>query len=203
MRETIKAALVETAKKFELQVRSELVDSANDSFLDYKALGVAAFVKEIAYAHDDLELLAIASRLEMQVEKSIEAENTAEYEFHETQMREYEYRIQISEMCHRYSHSELAPLIDMSKYQQMVENSAPGFSDSSRLSALLKYVDPEEVLRKVISRMEGELWRNSVCDQKMPVLEDILKVFHSELSAIYRLADGHVSRVIARYGNAG
>ena len=74
-----------------------------DFFLEYKVMGIATFLKQVAYQEDDLDLLAFASKAEMQVESMIRdneaAEEEADREHQELQQESYEHDERIRKAC--------------------------------------------------------------------------------------------------------
>ena len=98
MLDVIKATLNAWVSQLDAQRVSESnYSDEHDVYLDYKVLGVATFLKHVAYQQDDLELLAIASKVEMQVEQMIladdEEQDEAEQERQEMQQRIYESKL--------------------------------------------------------------------------------------------------------------
>jgi len=119
MRDSIKAILQTWVNELEAQKATETDYVEYDVYLDYKTLGAATFLKQVAYQQDDMELLALASKVEMQVERIIQAEddaeNEADQERHERHLQEYESDKQIRAICIHYFYTEPAFSVDMSK----------------------------------------------------------------------------------------
>jgi len=202
MRDKIKATLQAWVSLLEVQKATEADYGEYDFFLDYKVLGVATFLKQVAYQQDDLELLAIASKVEMQVERMINAEEDAE---EETERERHEIWQQVSEadqliraICIRHFYTEPAFSVDMSKYVSMVEASSSSFSDPYKLASLRRYVDTEEVLNKIFDKVKSRLRRTNLAGL-VPTFDDVSQAFGIELQEIYRLADAHVERVIMKH----
>ncbi|WP_104903901.1 hypothetical protein [Pseudomonas sp. LH1G9] len=201
MRNAIKANLEAWVEKLESQqnVDGDYLD--HDFFLDYKLLGVATFLKQIAFEEDDMELLAIASKAEMLVTRKIQADEEAEEEGDLLRQQQYDADERIRTACYHYFYTEPAFAVDMSKYEALIEASAKNFSDPYKLSSLRRYVEQSQVLAKLYDKVKARLLRG--CDeQATPTFEDVARAFDAELPVIYRRADAHVERTIAQYAAA-
>jgi len=205
MRDSIKSILQAWVSQLEAQKATETDYDNYEVFLDYKVLGAATFLKQVAFQQDDLELLAIASKVEMQVERLIKAEEDsqeeAEREQHEMWELVSEADQQIRAICIRHFYTEPAFSVDMSKYVSMVEASSASFSDPYKLASLRRYVDEEQVLNKVFEKVKSRLRRTNLSGL-VPAFDDVSKAFVIELQEIYRLADAHVEKVIMRNAKA-
>lgn len=207
MLDVIKATLKAWVSQLDAQRVSESnYSDEHDVYLDYKVLGVATFLKHVAYQQDDLELLAIASKVEMQVEQMIladdEEQDEAEQERQEMQQRIYESDEIIRKACIHHFYTEPVFSVDMSKYEAMIQASAQRFSDPYKLSSLSRYVDREQVLARIFEKVKNRLRRTSAMCVTAPALADVVQAFETELQVIYRLADAHVERTIALYAKA-
>ncbi|CAN7644771.1 hypothetical protein [Pseudomonas sp. LjRoot263] len=205
MRDSIKATLQAWVSQLEAQKATEIDYDDYEVYLDYKVLGVATFLKQVAYQQDDLELLAIASKVEMQVERIIKAEELAE-EDEERERQEMWEQVseadqQVRAICIRHFYTEPVFSVDMSRYKSMVEASSQNFSDPYKLSSLRRYVDEEQVLNKIFEKVKSRL-RRAASGGPVPTIDEVSQAFEIELQEIYRLADAHVERVIARYGDS-
>ena len=205
MRDSIKAILQAWVSQLEAQKATDTDYDDYEVFLDYKVLGAATFLKQVAFQQDDLELLAIASKVEMQVERLIKAEEDAEEEAEREQQEMWELASeadqQIRAICIRHFYTEPAFPVDMSKYVSMVEASSANFSDPYKLASLRRYVDEEQVLNKVFEKVKNRLRRTNLSGL-VPTFDDVSKAFVIELQEVYRLADAHVERVIMRNAKA-
>lgn len=207
MRDVIKATLNAWVSQLDAQrVLEWNYSDEHDVYLDYKVLGVATFLKHVAYQEDDLELLAIASKVQMQVEQMIladdEEQDEAEQERQEMQQRIYESDEKIRKACIHHFYTEPVFSVDMSKYEAMIQASAQRFSDPYKLSSLSRYVDREQVLARIVEKVKNRLRRTSAMCVTAPTLADVVQAFETELQVIYRLADAHVERTIALYAKA-
>jgi len=196
MRNTIMTTMQKWALELETQSAGDL--ESHDVFLDYKLLGVASFVKNIAYEHDDVELLAVASKIEMQVERLIKTEQDALDDHSRWQHEEYEREQQIREICIQHFYTKPAFHVDMSKYQSMIDD-AGAFSDARKLASLLKYIDPDRALSKIYCAVKSRLRRYTFEPGPLPSFGDVESAYKVELDEIYRLADAHVPRVLTQY----
>ncbi len=205
MRDSIKATLQAWVSQLEAQKDTQPGYGDYEFLLDYKVLGAATFLKQVAYMHDDLELLAIASKVEMQVELIIKAEEDAEEEAEREQQEMWELASeadqQIKAICIRHFYTEPAFSVDMSKYVSMVEASSASFSDPYKLASLRRYVDKDEVLNKIFDKVKSRLRRTTLYES-VPTFDEVSQAFGIELQEIYRLADAHVERVIMRNAKA-
>lgn len=174
-----------------------------DFFLEYKVLGIATFLKQVAYQEDDLELLAFASKAEMQVESMISAneaaEEEADREHDEQQQAYYEQDERIRKACAYHFYTVPAFSVDTSKYDVMVQDAAARFTDPYKLSSLRRYLESDQVLSRVYEKVKSRLRRTFDRVGDSPTLEEIAQAFDAELLNIYRLADAHVGRMIAQY----
>ena len=174
-----------------------------DFFLEYKVMGIATFLKQVAYQEDDLDLLAFASKAEMQVESMIRdneaAEEEADREHQELQQESYEHDERIRKACAYHFYTVPAFSIDTSKYEVMVQDAASRFTDPYKLSSLRRYLESDQVLGRVYEKVKSRLRRTFDRVGDSPTLEEIAQVFEAELLNIYRLADVHVERTIAQY----
>lgn len=205
MRDSIKATLQAWVSQLEAQKATEKDYDDYEFFLDYKVLGVATFLKQVAFQQDDLELLAIASKVEMQVELLIkaeeDAEEDAEREMYETWEQVSDADKQIKSLCIHHFYTEPAFSIDMSKYVALVEDYSESFSDPHRLASLRRYVDEEQVLNKIFDKVKSRLRRANLSGV-VPTFDDVSKAFDIELEGVYRLADIHVERTIMKYAKS-
>lgn len=205
MRDSIKAILQAWVSQLEAQKATETNYDDYEVFLDYKVLGAATFLKQVAFQQDDLELLAIASKVEMQVERLIKAEEDAEEEAEREQQEMWELASeadqQIRAICIRHFYTEPAFSVDMSKYVTMVETSSSSFSDPYKLASLRRYVDEKQVLTKVFEKVKIRLRRTNLSGL-VPTFDEVSEAFRVELKEIYRLADAHVEKVVLRHANA-
>lgn len=204
MKATLKAHLQSWMSQLEAQQgRDHDLYSDYDFFLEYKVSGIATFLKKVAYQEDDLELLAFASKAEMQVEsmiRAIEAEEEAADREHDAQQQEYYERDErIRKACAYHFYTIPAFSVDMSKYDVMVEEAAPRFTDPYKLSSLRKYLESDQVLGRVYEKVKSRLRRTFDSAGTPPALEEIAQAFDVELANINRLADAHVARTIAQY----
>ncbi len=174
-----------------------------DFFLEYKVMGIATFLKQVAYQEDDLDLLAFASKAEMQVESMIRdneaAEEEADREHQELQQESYEHDERIRKACAYHFYTVPAFSIDTSKYKVMVQDAASRFTDPYKLSSLRRYLESDQVLGRVYEKVKSRLRRTFDRVGDSPTLEEIAQAFDVEMSNIYRLADAHVDRTIAQY----
>jgi len=174
-----------------------------DFFLEYKVMGIATFLKQVAYQEDDLDLLAFASKAEMQVESMIRdneaAEEEADREHQELQKESYEHDERIRKACAYHFYTVPAFSIDTSKYEVMVQDAASRFTDPYKLSSLRRYLESDQVLGRVYEKVKSRLRRTFDRVGDSPTLEEIAHAFDVEMTNIYRLADAHVDRTIAQY----
>ncbi|KEZ64704.1 hypothetical protein AAY86_10615 [Pseudomonas amygdali pv. tabaci str. ATCC 11528] len=174
-----------------------------DFFLEYKVMGIATFLKQVAYQEDDLDLLAFASKAEMQVESMIRdneaAEEEADREHQELQQESYEHDERIRKACAYHFYTVPAFSIDTSKYKVMVQDAASRFTDPYKLSSLRRYLESDQVLGRVYEKVKSRLRRTFDRVGDSPTLEEIAQAFDVEMTNIYRLADAHVDRTIAQY----
>lgn len=174
-----------------------------DFFLEYKVMGIATFLKQVAYQEDDLDLLALASKAEMQVESMIRdneaAEEEADREHQELQQESYEHDERIRKACAYHFYTVPAFSIDTSKYEVMVQDAASRFTDPYKLSSLRRYLESDQVLGRVYEKVKSRLRRTFDRVGDSPTLEEIAQAFDVEMTNIYRLADAHVDRTIAQY----
>lgn len=170
-------------------------------FLEYKVMGIATFLKQVAYQEDDLDLLALASKAEMQVESMIRdneaAEEEADREHHEQQQESYEHDERIRKACAYHFYTDAAFSVDMSKYEVMVQDAAARFIDPYKLSSLRRYLESDQVLGRIYEKVKSRLRRTFDRVGDSPTLEEIAQAFDAELLNIYRLADAHIERTIA------
>ncbi|WP_323601350.1 hypothetical protein [Pseudomonas putida] len=204
MKATLKAHLQSWMNQLEAQQnRDHDLNSDYDFFLEYKVLGIATFLKKAAYQEDDLELLALASKAEMQVESLIRAneaeEEAADREHDALEQACYERSERIRMACAYHFYTIPAFSVDMSKYDVMVEEAAPRFTDPYKLSSLRKYLQSDQVLGRIFQKVQYRLRHTFDPAQTPPALEDIAQAFNAELIEINRLADVHVARTIAQY----
>jgi len=178
-------------------------DSDYDFFLEYKVMGIATFLKQVAYQEDDLDLLALASKAEMQVESMIRdneaAEEEADREHQERQQENYEHDERIRKACAYHFYTVPAFSIDTSKHEVMVQDAASRFTDPYKLSSLRRYLESDQVLGRVYEKVKSRLRRTFDRVGDSPTLEEIAQAFDVEMTNIYRLADAHVDRTIAQY----
>ncbi len=174
-----------------------------DFFLEYKVMGIATFLKQVAYQEDDLDLLAFASKAEMQVESMIRdneaAEEEADRDHQELQQKSYEHDERIRKACAYHFYTVPAFSIDTSKYEVMVQDAASRFTDPYKLSSLRRYLESDQVLGRVYEKVKSRLRRTFDRFGDSPSLEEIAQAFDVEMTNIYRLADAHVDRTIALY----
>lgn len=201
MRSAIKANLEAWVEKLESQQNVDGNYLDHDFFLEYKLLGVATFLKQIAFAGDDMELLAIASKAEILVMKKVQADEEAEHEEDLLRQQQYEADERIRKLCYHYFYTEPAFSVDMSKYEALINSSAKNFSDPYKLSSLRRYVEQSQVLAKLYDKVKARL-RRGCGGQATPTFEDVARAFDAELPVIYRRADAHVERTIAQYAAA-
>lgn len=210
MKATLKAHLQLWMSRLEAQQDKERDRSSDydpysdyDFFLEYKVMGIATFLKQVAYQEDDLDLLALASKTEMQVESMIRdneaAEEEADREHHEQQQESYEHDERIRKACAYHFYTDAAFSVDMSKYEVMVQDAAARFTDPYKLSSLRRYLESDQVLGRVYEKVKSRLRRTFDKVGDSPTLEEIAQAFDAELLNIYRLADAHVERTIAQY----
>lgn len=201
MRDFIKVNLQAWIHRLETQDLSE-TDEEYEFFLDYKLLGIATFLKQIAYEQDDLELLAISSKVEMRVLRMLQEEEKADYKIEAIEEQAYELDRKVREVCIQHFYTEPAFSVNMSKYEEMIAASAESFSDPYKLSSLNKYVDPQQALTKIYEKVKSRLWGASSIHGLVPTFKDVSEAFEVELHEIYRLADIHVSRVLTQHSKA-
>lgn len=210
MKATLKAHLQLWMSRLEAQQDKERDRSSDydpysdyDFFLEYKVMGIATFLKQVAYQEDDLDLLALASKSEMYVESMIRnneaAEEEADREHHEQQQESYEHDERIRRACAYHFYTDAAFSVDMSKYEVMVQDAAARFTDPYKLSSLRRYLESDQVLGRVYEKVQSRLRRTFDRVGDSPTLEEIAQAFDAELLNIYRLADAHVERTIAQY----
>jgi hypothetical protein len=210
MKATLKAHLQLWMSRLEAQQDTERDLSSDydpysdyDFFLEYKVMGIATFLKQVAYQEDDLDLLALASKTEMQVESIIcaneAAEEAADREHNEQQQAHYEQDERIRKACVYHFYTVPAFSVDVSKYNVMVEGAASKFTDPYKLSSLRRYLEIDQVLARVYEKVKSRLRRTFDRVGDSPTLEDIAQAFDVEMMSIYRLADAHVERTIAQY----
>lgn len=199
MREIIKTTLQQWVEQFEKQQQQAFNMEAYDFYLDSHLLGVAKFLKEIAFSLDDVELLGISTKLEMYIEKKLDEESQAGI----TRMLELEYnhefRENIRKICIKYFYTEPKFTVDMSKYKAEVEQYSEFFSDPKKLTSLMKYIDEKNVLDKIYRTVKNVVLYKFISLGKPPELKDLEVEFTTQLQDTYRRADEHVYKTLARY----
>lgn len=210
MKATLLAHLQSWMNRLEAQQDTERDDYSDfepysnyDFFLEYRVIGIATFLKQVAYQEDDLDLLAFASKIEMQVENMIRdneaAEEEADREHHEQQQESYEHDERIRKACVYHFYTVPAFSIDTSKYEVMVQDAESRFTDLYKLSSLRRYLESDRILGRVYEKVKSRLRRTFDRVGDSPTLQEITQAFDVEMTNIYRLADAHVDRTIAQY----
>ena len=123
----------------------ELYD--HGSFLEYQLLGVATFVKSLAYKTDNTELLGIASKMEIDVLADIEKETDSEqhHEFSE----QFEFYEHARKLCIKLFYKENRYQVNMNEFLDILNKNKEVLQSAGFLEQLEKYINEENVLKKI------------------------------------------------------
>ncbi|MCF5889548.1 hypothetical protein [Aeromonas veronii] len=199
MREIVKKTLEQWIEKFESQQRQDVSMQVYDHYLDLHLLGVAKFLKDVSFSLDDIDLLGISTKLEIYLEKKLEEEYQADMGYMLDTQKDHEFREKVRKICIEHFYTNPKFVVDMSKYQVEVGKYAANFSDSKKLSNLLKYIDEKNVLDKIYQSVKNKLSYDFLSKDILPEYKDVELEFNTQLKNTYCRADEHVYKTLQRY----
>jgi UTP:GlnB (protein PII) uridylyltransferase len=165
----------------------------------YNVEGVAMFVKQLAVNCEDMELLGKATRLELHIERKRRENRLAEEEQEQQTAHEFDFYKKVRKLCIKYFYHEPSFVIDMSKYRILVNKYATSFSDDKALARLKKYIDEKHILDTIYAGVRDSVGFTFFDMGRMPEFEDIKDAFTRSLHDVYRRADAHVVKIIAKH----
>ncbi|RXF05684.1 hypothetical protein [Pseudoalteromonas phenolica] len=130
-------------QKFD-QVNGDYDSSEYESFLEYQLLGVSKFIKSIAYKMEEVELLGVATKIELDILHDIEKENQERDEYYQFQSDEHEYYMQARSFCIQLFYEECRYHADMTKYHDIVEENRFSLEKAGLLDKLKRYIDEKK-----------------------------------------------------------
>jgi hypothetical protein len=208
MRDSVLALLKDWKKTLAAQDAdpSLLSDDAfpsGDHYLDRHLHGVALFLKTVAHRADDMELLGLCSKIEMDLKERFAAEDRAFDEQQRAGEREAAAMDAVKEVCIRYFYKEQAFSLDLSKYRQMIDEAVPRVTDSAELKKLRRYIDEKRWLDRLYATTKNSLMPYGNLDAPLPTFDDVKTVFEDALADLLRRADKYVPAQLERLVNSG
>ncbi len=122
------------------------------SYLDYQLLGASKFIKSIAYKIENVELLGLAAKIELDVLHDIEEENQAHNDFYQYQSEEYDFSMKARKFCIQLFYEEPRYRADMTRYNELIEANIKILEQADLLKKLKRYVDEKTYWTKSITK---------------------------------------------------
>lgn len=173
----------------------------NEVGTDYnedEIIGIAAFVKEVAFRADNVELLGLATKLEMICAQKKDAEKEVCDQWEEMQQQEVEqsygfYR-EAKKICSKAFFKSNKLSVDMGKYRDLLEENEPLLTEWGGYERLHRYIDEENVLMKVYQSVKSAMAARTL----LPTEEDVLIEYRFQVTEIYRKADMYLASQLAK-----
>lgn len=197
MKEAIKDLLNEWSGRLSRQnadMEASNPTDDHDHYLDRHLFGAALFIKEIAHKESNIELLGIASKIELDLKERFLAEDAAYEEYDRDRMLSYEIEQNVRKECIKHFFNEPKFRVDISKYNSLIEANKEKITDESIISSLEKYLDPEKALKKIYNDVKHTLQFKFSTEKttRLPDVREIREEFDRELLDFYRRADNTV-----------
>ncbi|HHX8370530.1 TPA: hypothetical protein ACVOYU_004606 [Vibrio alginolyticus] len=200
MEHLLKDELMTLFAKYDKQKSDEMNDDYDfneyETFLEYQLLGVSKFIKSIAYKMENVELLGVATKIELDVLHEIEKENQAHDEYYQFESQAHNYSMQARRFCIQLFYEECRYHADMTKYQDLVEANRDSLEKAGLLDKLKRYVDEKKVLDKIYNEVKHSLMYST--EDSLPEKSVVDEMFKAELQEIYRKAENHINKQLKK-----
>lgn len=188
----IRKLLLEWCERLDQQ-DCRAIGAADDGYefaLDYHLMGAALLVKQVASECDEMELLGLASKIEMRLTDRFEKESEAHAAYQQQQWEEIARQDPVRERCRLYF-KDPSFRVDVSRYHELID--AARIEDRKALYELYKYLDETKVLKRIKSEVTSNFvyLRGKKPDEI--ALDDLKREFDRELRDFYRRADKTVA----------
>lgn len=197
MKEFFQNELLALSEQYDLEKKYWIEDESArwDSNSDRELIGVAKFVKSIAYKQKYLELLGIATKIELDVQRDLDEkieDMNLDWEFNDP----YPHADTARLSCITWFYEEKRYAVDMSKYKKIVDDNEDLLKNSGLYDRLVRYIDEKKVLDKIYNEVKHSLMHSS--DHLPPEVTQADELFSVVLQDIYRKADLHISKQLEK-----
>ena len=202
MKELIEKELLSLYEKYTKQKAESLDEHGfydldnHEYFLEYQIIGVAKYVKSIAYALEDMNLLGLAAKIEINIQKNIDEDNKLYFEEMEALNSEYDFQTKIRQLCIQLFYEDNRYSVDMNKYKKIINNNESILKESGLHEKLIRYIDENKALDKIYSEVKQILSSNY--KSELPEISQIDEVFKAQKEDIYRRADKHITKQLEK-----
>lgn len=166
-----------------------------DDFEEYQLLGVVKYVKSIAYKLEDLDLLGLASTIEIELLEHIETENEFYLSFDEAPS-EFPHLEDGREFCKDLFYKQNRYRVDMKQYRRLLIDHEEAFMSAGLYDSLVKYLDEDAVLQKIYNQVKHKIMYYQGAN--LPEINKVDALFNEAFEDICRKADKHLERQLSK-----
>lgn len=198
MKDILKNELLALRERYDLEKKSWDEDESArwDSNLDRELIGIAKFIKLVAYNSSDcLELLGIATKIELDVQQDLDQKA-------EDLNLDWEYENPFPHLdtarrsCITWFYDEKRFVVDMSQYRKIVDEHEKCLKKAGLYDRLVRYVDEKKVLDKIYNKVKNSLRYSS--DESSLDVTQADELFSVALQDIYKKADLHIQKQLEK-----
>ncbi|WP_139685794.1 hypothetical protein [Vibrio tasmaniensis] len=162
-----------------------------DDFEEYQLLGAVKYAKSVAYKLKDLDLLGLASKIEIELQERIKTENEYYLSFDEAPS-EFPHLEDGREFCKDLFYVQNRYRVDMKPYRRLLIDHEEIFMSTGLYDSLVKYLDEDTVLHKIYNQVKHKvMYYQGVT---LPEISKVDALFNEAFEDICRKADKHLER---------
>jgi hypothetical protein len=185
--------------------RGALDRRENDVWLDRHLVGVARFLKEVGHKENDVELLGLATKAEIDLSERF-ASARKSYQMHQEDLeRENDFYEDIRELCRSLFYEQRSFRVDSSRWRQMLDERAAEIGEVGEIGQLRAYIDEKRILndvyygtlKAVSAHPPGEV------PATLPSFDGIKAAFERTYARACGRADKHVGAKLAKLMTRG
>lgn len=199
MKDILQNELLALKERYELEKKfwneNEDESARWDSDSDRELIGVAKFIKLVAYKSDCLELLGIATKIELDVQQDLD-QKIEDMNLDWVYEDPYPHADMARLSCIAWFYEENRYVVDMSKYKKIVDDNEIILKNAGLYDRLVRYVDEKKVLDKIYNEVKHSLMHSS--NEGSPDVIQADELFSVELQEIYRKADLHLQKQLEK-----
>ncbi|MDK9779137.1 MULTISPECIES: hypothetical protein [unclassified Vibrio] len=166
-----------------------------DNFEEYQLLGAAKYAKSIAYKLEDLDLLGLASKIEIELLERIKTENEYYLSFDEAPS-EFPHLEDGREFCKDLFYKQKRYRVDMKPYRRLLFDHEETFMSAGLYDSLVKYLDEDAVLHKIYNQVKHKIMYYQ--GATLPEINKVDALFNEAFEDICRKADKHLERQLSK-----
>ncbi|EPZ2383018.1 hypothetical protein ACXLPV_004818 [Vibrio parahaemolyticus] len=169
-------------------------------FFEYQLLGALTFLKEAFHDTEDLELLGLISKLEMQIHRDMAEEQQYENEHHELELEAMRYSDSVRKYCIDLFYNEKRYQLDFSQFRSEVKQNKGLLSEAGLYEQLIRYLDENKKLDAIYNEVKYAALKVDH-EGDLPSIEQIDELFAQYKDKIDNNAKKHIAKQLKKARN--